>query len=94
MKIVKITKEEAMITARLYLASLVVNYGGFGSDDIPDNVAEKVQKEIFYIVHNLIKKYECEIPLTTKDCVDQAKNIIKQKKEQQQTKKLNKTIEF
>ena len=86
-KITHITKEEARLTARLYIASLFSFHDEFSTENrdhqkaSSDEVNEKIQKEINLIVQGMMKNIDISFPpQTSYECIIQAKEMIQNKK--------------
>lgn len=78
-QITKITKEEAKITAKFYIASLFALADGFNTD----NGYVKVQDEIDFQVSKLLKGLDYEkLPTSSLDCIKLAKEFVANKKAQ------------
>jgi len=87
-KITKITKQEAKITAKLYIASMFEFVDGFSTDTrdsdcnefSTDEVNRKIQDEIDLLVSKLRKGLEDTNPQTSYDCIIEAKKIVQNRK--------------
>jgi hypothetical protein len=85
-KITKITKQEAKITAKLYISSLFDFYDAFetGTADstneslATDEVNMKIQNEIDLIVSKLKKGLENSCPQTSYECILEAKKMVRE----------------
>ncbi len=83
--ITKITKAEAKIVAKLYIAMLFVLSDRFNTDDgysdtegqSTDEVNNKVQDEVDLLVSKMLKGLGCErLPTTSYGCIAVAKEIV------------------
>lgn len=88
-QITKITKKEAEITAKLYIASLFALADEFNTDTAYGNVNEfstqevnsKVQKEINIQVEKILRNIDYQqLPTTSYDCMAMAKELVKKAK--------------
>ena len=87
-QITKITKQEAKIVAKLYIASLFTFQDAFNTDDgISEcdkfstfEVNEAIQNEIDTTISKLKKGLEDSNPQTSYDCIMEAKRIIQERK--------------
>lgn len=83
-QITKITKQEAKITAKLYIASLFRLQDSFSTDDGTSGsnafstfeIDEKIQNEIDAIILKLTKGLDELNPTTSYDCIKEAKRIV------------------
>jgi len=86
-KITKITKQEAKIAAKLYIASLFTFQDCFNTDTRDSDVDEfstdevniKIQNEIDLIISKLGKGLEDTNAQTSYDCIIEAKRIRRNK---------------
>ena len=85
----KITKREAKIAAKLYIASLFSSYDDFntqglgdgGASVTSDEVDGAIQDEIDKIISRLLANLDHEnIPTTSLECILMAKKLVKIKK--------------
>ena len=87
-KIIHISKEEAMLTARLYVASMFTFQDGFNTDTgtgkvdefSTNEVNEKIQNEIDLIIQRIMKNIDISAPQTSYECIIKAKEIVQNKK--------------
>jgi len=87
-KITKITKQEAKIAAKLYVASLFAFQDCFNTDTGDSNINEfsteevnkKIQDEVDLIVAKLRKGLENSNVQTSYNCIVEAKKIVKELK--------------
>lgn len=88
-KITTITRQEAKITAKLYIASMFTFVDDFPTDTrdsdcnefSTDEVNTKIQNEIDLIVSKLRKGLEDTNPQTSYDCIMEAKKIVQERKD-------------
>lgn len=85
-KITHISKEEARLTARLYIASLFSFHDEFSTENgdhenaSSHEVNEKIQNEINLIVQAMMKNIDISTPQTSYECIIKAKEIVQNKK--------------
>ena len=91
-KITKITQKEAKIAAKLYIASLFIMTDDFHTDNgrydlkslSSDEVNNKIQKEIINEITRVLKNIDYEsLPVTSYDCIVEAKKITSAKKQKE-----------
>jgi len=88
-QITKITKDEAKITAKLYIASLLTLSDEFNTDNghtasnhqSTNEVNVKVQEAVNEEVRKILKNIDYDaLPTTSFDCLNMAKDIVQNKK--------------
>ena len=88
-KITKITKQEAKITAKLFIINLLKYSDGFSTYGIdrtdrssPEaNVDNVIQEEIEILISKLRKGLENTDALSSYDCISEAKRVVREAKE-------------
>jgi len=88
-KITKITKQEAKITAKLFIINLLKYSDGFSTYGIDRtdrslteaNVDNVIQEEIEILISKLRKGLEKTDALSSYDCILEAKRVVREAKE-------------
>lgn len=81
-QITSITKQEAKLAAKLYIAGMFIFYDGFNTEGKSSlDVNEKVQAEINAIVAQMLKSIDIDnMPTDSYNCIIKAKEILQKGK--------------
>jgi len=73
----KITNEEAMIAAKLYIGSLFALSDDFQSEEASCEVNKKIQHYVNLEISKMLKNLNLEkLPTDTKECIAFSKDIV------------------